>query len=534
MSSQCGVGEPGQERRANVRLNRVLAISVSDGQGAFCSAVAVDLSVSGFQIATSFGLSPGELVDFRLHLRSMPVVEGTAEVVWCEELELGLYRIGCQFEEMRNESDFQRLLDFVDREHLNAGALPPEADPTLGLSAQLTLRGLSENELDRLSVVARIAEILNGAYELQELLDITLRITVEATGAERGIVLLDRGGEDFESPSFFTVSPATHRGFSRCVVDKVLSTGQALLSLDAQRDERLAASSSLRVMGTRSVLCIPITTRDRHFGMIYLDSSVRAGVLTQSDLRLGTVIAGMAASALERAESFAMMVQREKMAAIGTLTAGIIHELNNPLASILGLGELIHLEAPGELTEDLLSEAQRCRRLVQDLLRLSRQEPMNLGAVALPEVIMSALSVVRPRAEALGVELVVETEPELPTVQGSADHLRQVVLNLVVNALSAVGRGPGGRIEIKVQKGKDLLLTVADNGPGIAAAHMERLFDPFFTTKSPEEGTGLGLCIIARIVSEHGGTVTARNRPEGGAIFTVFLPLGDLRQAVNA
>ena len=523
-------GDPWRERRANVRLNRVLAIGIgTDDKGPLRSTVAVDLSLGGFQVAASFGLELDRIVPVRLHLTNLVAVEGTAKVVWCENMDMGLFRIGCQFEEMRSEADFQRLFRYVDKEHLNVGGLPPESDPTLELATQVTLRSMTEDELDRFAVLARISELLNGCYDLQELLDRALKVTVEATGAERGIMLLTRGGTDYETPAFHAMTCTENRAFSRSVVEQVLSSGKPLLSLDAQRDERLTSSTSLRVMGTRSVLCLPIATRARCLGTIYLDSSIRAGALTQSDLRLGTVIAGMAASAIERAESFALLVQREKMAAIGTLTAGFLHEINNPLSSIMTIGELLRMDYPGPLSDDLLSEAQRCRRLVRDLLRLSRQEPVELGSVDLRPVIDSAVTAVRPELEALKVDLKLEIDPDLPPIQGHADHLRQVVLNLLSNAAFAAGHPrQGGQVEVRLRRsGQELQLIVADNGPGIAPENLDKLFDPFFTTKGPEEGTGLGLSIIARIVSEHGGTAVAGNRTGGGAVFTVNLPISD-------
>lgn len=524
------------ERRGNVRLHRVLAIGIELDNAKISNTVSVDLSLTGCQVATSFPLPVGHLFTIHLHLRHFASVHGTARVVWCEELGLGLFRIGCQFEEIASPEELNRLYCYVDKERLNADGLPPEHTPELELASQVTLRSLTEDELDRFAVLARISEILNGSYDLQELLERTLRIAVEATGAERGIVLLSRGDSEFDTPAFHAVSVTQNRGFSRAVVEQVQATGQPLLSIDAQKDERLSGSSSIRMMGTRSVLCLPMATRSRGFGMMYLDSSVRAGALTPSDLRLGTVIAGIAASAMERAESFALLVQQEKLAAVGTLTAGFLHELGNPLASIMGLGELLQMDHPSQLTDDLLAEARRCQRLVKDLLRLTRQEPTALTKIELPPVVELAAKAVGPKFEQLKVRLNLTWPSHLPLIEGHPDHLRQVVLNLLSNAAYAAGRNPGGSVELKLgERGTELLLTVADNGPGIPREYLSKLFDPFFTTKESDDGTGLGLSIIARIVGEHGGRVTAANRPEGGAVFSVYFPIAERRApTVNA
>lgn len=507
-----------------MRLNRVLAIGIATDGSPLRSTVAVDLSVTGFQVAASFPIEPGQRVSVRLHLSNLPPVEATAIAVWSETMNMGLVRMGFQFEEMRSEQDFERLFRYVDKESLNVEGLSQEVEPTLELDTQVALRSLTEDELDRFAILANISELLNGAYDLQELLVRALKITVEATGAERGIILLSGGGNDFETPAFHAVSRTQNRAFSRSVVDRVIASGKPLLSLDAQQDERLSASHSLRVMGTRSVLCLPIATSTRTFGMIYLDSSVRAGVLTQSDLRLGTVIAGMAASAIERAEHFSQLVQREKMAVIGTLTAGLLHEIVNPLSAVMSIGELLHLDSPSELTEGLVAEAQRCNRLIQDLLRMTRKEPAQRGPVDLVPTIESAVTAIKSKLDEMKVELHLDLDSSAPPVYGNADHLCQVVLNLLSNAIFAAGLH--GRVEVQLkQMGGEVHLRVIDNGPGIAPGHIEKVFDPFFTTKGAEDGTGLGLSIIARIVNEHGGIAKAGNHPSGGAIFTISLPL---------
>lgn len=515
------------EKRANIRLHRVLAIQL-EYKGEQQSAVAVDISVAGFQVATTFSIPVGEIVPMKVHLTNGPRVEGTAEVVWCEKMDLGLFRLGCQFDELRSKDDLERLCLYVDKERLNAEGATEESEATLELASQVTLRSLTSVELDRFAVLARISDLLNGCYRLDEVLDRALKITVEATGAERGMVLLDRGEPDFSVPAFHTVTDNSGLDYSRSVVERVQESGQALLSLDAQKDERLVRSSSLKVMGTRSVLCLPIGTTERSYGMIYLDSSIRSGAFTEIDLRLATVIAGLAASAIERTESFARLAQNEKLASMGTLMAGIIHELSNPLGSILGLGELLSHEVEDkELAQDLLEEAGRCQRLVKDLLRLSRKEPAEFAPLNLSEVVLSAVNAVRAECERYRVKLVYQPENgQAIPVFGNSDHLRQVVLNLLSNAIYAAGQRDDGWVDLRVRvNGRQAEMMVSDNGPGLPPGSRSRLFDPFFTTKSAEHGTGLGLSIVHRIVTEHRSVISAENRPSGGALFTVTFPL---------
>ena len=263
--------------------------------------------------------------------------------------------------------------------------------------------------------------------------------------------------------------------------------------------------------------------------MIYLDSSIRAGAFTDTDLRLATVIAGMAAAAIERAETFQRLAQQEKLASMGTLMASVMHELRNPLAAILGSTELLALEhADDLLTQGLLEEARRCQKLVQDFLRLSRQEPAEFRPLYIEEVLNTAMTAIRSEAGRSGVSLKISIEPSLPCIHGNPGHLSQVFLNLLSNAVFAAESVTFGEVEVLVERfGPSIRISIADNGPGLPEGAVEKLFSPFFTTKPDDRGTGLGLSIVQRIVAEHGGAVTAANDPDGGAVFTVLLPLPD-------
>jgi signal transduction histidine kinase len=513
-----------EERRSNVRLSRILAVALEAG-GRELDCVAVDLSVTGFQVAVACELDPGQIVSARLHLARHSQVAVTAQVIWCDRLSHSMFRVGFQIEEVSSREDFERLCGYVEKERLSASGVPEGTTQALDLSTQISLRTMSDAEIERFSSLAKISEMLNSSTNLEELLVKALQIMVESTGAERGLILLDLENPDLDSPLFHTKADNENRGFSQSVVDRVKESRAPLLSLDAQRDERLSSSSSLRVMGTRSVLCVPIQSRDRDLGTIYLDNSIRAGALNQTDLKLATILAGMVVSAIERAEGFAELVQKEKLASIGTLTASFLHELSNPLTAILGLGEMLNSEVGGEMTQLLVDEARRCEHLVSDLLRFSRKESVEMTAVDLSDVVRKTVSTVAAESRLQKVDVRVDLI-EGPSVLGSSGQLRQIVLNLLTNAIQAASHSSGGKVEIWGKpRLKDYLLVVADNGPGVPEGHLSKIFDPFFTTKGPGQGTGLGLSIIARIVNEHNGTVKAENRAGGGALFQVTLPL---------
>jgi signal transduction histidine kinase len=215
------------------------------------------------------------------------------------------------------------------------------------------------------------------------------------------------------------------------------------------------------------------------------------------------------------------LVQSEKLAGIGRLAAGVAHEINNPLAVILGYARLLRRQAGGPAAEDLQvieDETLRAKLIVDGLLDLSRPisvepEPVELGALC-----QEAIDRLRetPLLEEVGISVTGGA-----TVHGHPHKLRQVILNLVKNAAEAAG--PGGRVDVRiVPSGSGVRVEVRDTGPGLPANVRRRLFEPFFTTK--DTGTGLGLAVSQGIVRAHGGELGGESLDGGGALFTVELP----------
>jgi len=230
--------------------------------------------------------------------------------------------------------------------------------------------------------------------------------------------------------------------------------------------------------------------------------------------------------ALEQAQ--AQLVQAEKLSAVGELVAGVAHELNNPLTSVLGYAQL--LESDPALPEDLrgyagivVREADRARQIIHSLLTFARPQPVEREVLDVNPVVRRALEAFR--WDVGQVVLVPRFYPDPLWVRANAVQLQQVFTNIVQNALQAMGSGPGTLRVSTDRVGDCAVVEFADTGPGIPPEYLGRVFDPFFTTKKLGEGTGLGLSISYGIVRDHGGTIRAHNRPEGGACFTVELPL---------
>jgi signal transduction histidine kinase len=233
--------------------------------------------------------------------------------------------------------------------------------------------------------------------------------------------------------------------------------------------------------------------------------------------------------------------QSEKLAALGTLAAGLAHELNNPIGVISSRIEIMLLDAEaqpihGRLAEDLRvlhRHAQRVARIAQGLLSFSRQSSGLHGPVDLNHLVEETLLLVERPIAKQGVTVTRRLAPDLPALWGDGNTLQQVVLNLLTNARDAVGTT--GEITVETSRAAGgsgaVCLVVRDTGPGIPPEALPRIFDPFFTTKA--DGTGLGLSISYGIVRDHHGTLDVESREGEGTTFTLTFPVSDARAAVG-
>jgi two-component system NtrC family sensor kinase len=223
------------------------------------------------------------------------------------------------------------------------------------------------------------------------------------------------------------------------------------------------------------------------------------------------------------------LVRSEKLAAIGQLVAGVAHELNNPLASIVGYSELMTDEIKDgparQKLEKMIREAQRMRRIIENLLRFARQNNLEKKSANLHSLLQDVLALREYHIRNHDVELKVQVEPDLPPVALDEDQFKQILLNLLNNSIDALEGRARKVIRIEaLRRGNRVLLHFDDNGPGFRDPN--RVFDPFYTTKPVGKGTGLGLSICYGIVKEHGGEIQAANLLQGGARVVLELPAG--------
>ena len=255
------------------------------------------------------------------------------------------------------------------------------------------------------------------------------------------------------------------------------------------------------------------------------------GIFGQGGRRLGRVEVYRETNARRLFQS--RMVQTEKLVSLGQRVSGIVHELSNPLTTILGYAQrLLQREAGGagsasrELRE-LLAEAERASGIFRQMLQLSGDARGVREPVSLNEMVDRTAGLMRATLSGSPIRLTVEKAASVPSVDGDFGQLQQVLLNLLQNAQQAITQsGQGGLIGVRT--GSTMAgrarLEVWDDGPGIPGAIQARIFDPFFTTKPPGVGTGLGLAIVLGFVRQHGGTVNVLSPPKGGTRFVVELP----------
>src|SRR5260221_5405481 len=243
----------------------------------------------------------------------------------------------------------------------------------------------------------------------------------------------------------------------------------------------------------------------------------------------GVVISARDVTELKRLGE--QLIQSEKLAAIGQMLAGVAHELNNPLTAILGVTELVReregLHDSMKRQLDLTHrQARRAARIVQNLLEFSRPSQTPKKPVDINTIMERTLQLHEHSLRRNAVEASFQPAEGLPNVVGDPSQLIQVFLNLIINAEQAIREvRESGRIQIRAASlSHKVIITIQDDGSGIAPGGLPKIFDPFYTTKRPGGGTGLGLSICTAILREHGGTIEAQSLPAGGKPVTAGFP----------
>jgi signal transduction histidine kinase len=236
----------------------------------------------------------------------------------------------------------------------------------------------------------------------------------------------------------------------------------------------------------------------------------------------------------------AQLIQREKLSAVGEFVAGVAHELNNPLTSLIGFAELLQMseidEKQAAHVNFIVKSSQRCHKIVQNLLGFARQHAPERKVVKVSDPIDTVIELLAYEMRTSNIELATSYNPTLPVIIGDAHQLQQVILNVLNNARQAIMETrKAGKIRVTTERAGHLVkIIIADNGPGITAENLRKVFDPFFTTKPVGQGTGLGLSLCYGIIKEHGGTIHVESEFGAGATFTIELPSASASQIAAA
>jgi signal transduction histidine kinase len=308
---------------------------------------------------------------------------------------------------------------------------------------------------------------------------------------------------------------------------------------DVLADERVDPDLQA-LTGARAYLGLPLVVRERPIGVALIAETRAPRRFTPAELERGAAIANQLAVAVENARlyedlrrSYAdlaraqdQLVRQERLAALGQLAAVVAHEVRNPLGvvfnSLGSLRRVVPAHGDARMLLDIVGEeAERLNRIVGDLLDFARPSRPAVRPEPLVPIVEDALKAALADGSR-GVRVERELPAGLPQVPMDARLLRQALVNLVVNAVQAMGAG--GTLTVRARaEGDGAVLEIEDTGPGIPEDVRHRIFEPFFTTKAA--GTGLGLAVVKRIVDDHHGTIETRRGAAGGTVFAIRLPL---------
>ena len=426
------------------------------------------------------------------------------------------------------------------------------------------LREEAEGRARNLGLIHEVVQRVVGLTDSHEVAELTANLLARYFAFElAAIFIADENGKltigGFGGASQNVVKRAMKSvtyPLIRGITGHVFETGQGELVNDVLQDERY---SPIKGWQAGSEMCVAIRDGEKILGIIDVESSSR-NAFTKNDFIALESLAGILATVITSADQYQRLqnsiyqlretemelnarmqaqrlaenrlVQAAKLAAVGEMAAGIAHELNNPLTSVTGFAELVMEDMPDDSPSradmDLvIRESRRARDVVRRLLDFARQSDSAHASASLNRVVEDVVTLSRHLIHANGVKLILDLQDDLPWVLMDENQMKQVLLNLVHNALQAMP--DGGQMEITTAEsqkvGRDgITVTVKDNGIGISPENQTRIFEPFFTTKTDHGGTGLGLSVTYGIVSEHGGEIELVSEPGMGSLFKVWLP----------
>jgi len=403
-----------------------------------------------------------------------------------------------------------------------------------------------------IQVLRAVAEAVSQSLNVDEVLDRALIALTHVTGHEiSSLHLLSAEGDQLLLKGDRGLSPWLRE------VNLVLTVGRGLIGTVALTgiprrfddvttapDLLPEARAAVGRANVRAFVCVPIRARRRILGTLSLGRQTGRR-FSDHDVMLLECAADQIGLALDNARLYgetrrqldelerarASLVRAERLSAVGELAAGVAHEINNPLTIVLAQTHLLNQESmPASVADGLRTievAARRAAGIVKDLVQFATPRVVRRNPCDLAEVAARVLAMHAERFQSDHVLARLQAE-EVPPVWCDAEQIKQVLVNVIENARFALttNRAGGGNLDVRIAPSQfGVTISVSDDGPGIAPENLPRIFTPFFTTKGPDQGRGLGLSVAYGIVREHGGRLWADNRPEGGAVLHIELPI---------
>ena len=479
--------EQENERRLKTRSDLVIPAELFLESGAV-SIYVMDLRPGGGRAVINAIALP-ERLELKLDLPGSGEVRISARIMSKRELAPKRWTVTFEQFEFADPADERKLTAFLNE-------ITVESED-LGVKA---LRSLGSEELRRLSRFVKASRTLNPCQDYISAVEQVVSVMRRSLSAERGLFIVERGPDQFAVDVVQGTPAASQRGlrFSQTAVRQVAETEKPLLSLDTQTDSNLGEVQSIKMMGTVSIMVVPLTSRDRRFGFLYLDNSMSKGMFRESDLALATIIADLAASSMEKNWTHITAVQSERVAANRDLVSSITRDFVptlNALSNLVGANS-------GE-SDPVRMQTQECLQLLESLLPPAYPARRKDGNADLLEIIEELT------LDFEGLDIPLPPEEGWPPLDIDLDQLSKILYSLV----KASKTEPLDPVSLNVSVQKKLMrITLESLNLQPSSLSLKRIFHPF---------RGLGLNEAQRLVDDQGGLLRVHRAPDQGTVFTV-------------
>lgn len=400
-----------------------------------------------------------------------------------------------------------------------------------------------------LYTIFEISRHLNAMLETEALLDSILLTAIGQMGVNGAAIAIQKNPD--EERLYFVKAKGISDdrwqgvfcGFEGILCQSLLRRNQAITIKELVEKIGTQSQEVAKLQETEAELVIPLSVKNRLEGVLILTGKISGAPFAENDIEFLSILANQLAVTIENARLYELeknsniqlretqnqLIRLEKLAALGELSATIAHEVNNPLGIIKNylalISQRLNEEDPNTpFYQVIKEEVDRIAKIVRQLLDFYRPKAEEILPVDLSQVLDETVLLLEKQLTSTNIEVVRNLPRSLPKIEASPGQLKQVFLNLLMNAREVMSNG--GKLEVTTRAENGYVeAEVADSGEGIPPENLEKIFEPFFTTKKEKGGTGLGLSVCVGIVAKHSGSIQAQNRQPKGASFIVRLPL---------